>query len=49
MSGICIDVTQRVRAEQQAMTERRRAEEALRFGESHGRRCYEYLFNRDEP
>ena len=98
MSGICIDITQRVRAEEQASNERRRAEEAMRlgeeqrkvaeavraerqrlydvletlpvyvallapdyhvpfanrffrerFGESHGRRCYEYLFNRDEP
>jgi PAS domain S-box-containing protein len=98
MSGICIDVTQRARAEEQLRTERKRVEEAMRlgeeqrkvteavraerqrfynvldtlpvyvallspdhhvpfsnrffrerFGESNGRRCYEHLFNREEP
>lgn len=98
MSGICLDITRRVQAEEQARTERWRAEEAVRlgeeqrkvgeavraerqrlydvletlpvyvalltpdyhvpfsnrffrerFGEARGRRCYEYLFNRDEP
>ena len=98
MSGICIDVTQRVKAEEQLRAERERTEEAMRlgeeqrkvgeavraerqrlydvletlpvyvalltpdhhvpfsnrffrerFGDARGRRCYEYLYNRDEP